>query len=173
MTGKKPSGALRPARGGSVRTPFQIELIRLIDGIRKTSERRPAGRFPHASEVEQPPLADPESTVTPSGAAILDIARELGLTHDETEGLILKAIETKGRTRSRDSFWIQQVGEMVARRDAEIAAALRFLDERGTPYGFFGLAGFGCWRAPGGSRGCQQGEFLTPKTPAAPSPEMA
>lgn len=142
MTGKKTPGSVRPARRGAIRTPFQIELIRLIDAhqgdLALSSGRALSARLGKSSNHLWQIL---NRGMIPSGAAILDIARVLALTHDETEGLILKAIETKGLTRSRDSFWIQQVGEMVARRDAEIAAALRFLDERGL------RPDFSAWRA--------------------------
>jgi hypothetical protein len=144
MTGRKTPKKPRPAKRSAPRSPFQIELIRLIDAhqseLGEASGRALSARLGKSSNHLWQIL---NKGMIPSGAAILDIARVLALTHDETEGLILKAIETKGRTRSRDNFWIQKVGEMVARRDAEIAAALRFLDERGL------RTDFSAWRASG------------------------
>ena len=74
--------------------------------------------------------------MVPSGEAILDISRLLGLGRAETDGLILAAIETKGRTRSRDRFWITRVCEMVSRRDAEMRGARAFLAECGLSQAF-------------------------------------
>ena len=137
MTGKKPSAALRPARGGSVRTPFQIELIRLIDAHQKdlgeASGRALSARLGKSSNHLWQIL---NRGMVPSGEAILDITRLLGLGQAETEGLILAAIETKGRTRSRDRFWITRVCEMVTRRDAEIRDVRDFLKEFGLSKAF-------------------------------------
>ena len=90
--------------------------------------------------------------MVPSGPAVLDIARLLNLTAAETEELILKAIETKAETRSRDRFWITQVREMVARRDAEYALAMEFLEIRGE------LQAFRDWRSSRSVRPCLASE---------------
>jgi hypothetical protein len=120
------------ARAARNRTPFQAELIRLLaerrDRLGTTSGRALSERLGKSSNHLWQIL---NRGMVPSGVAVLDIARLLSLTEEETEALVLSAIETKARTRSRDRFWIQRVREMVGRRDAEIALAHRFLDERG------------------------------------------
>ena len=130
--------ARKPRSGGpstsdaANRTPFQLELVRLIaergPKLGTTSGRELSARLGKSSNHLWQIL---NRGMVPSGSAILDIARLLELDQGETEGLILRAIETKGETRSRDRFWIQQVREMVARRDAELAMASRFLQEKG------------------------------------------
>jgi hypothetical protein len=121
-----------PRAAGSPRTPFQLELIRLIaergPRLGTTSGRELSARLGKSSNHLWQIL---NRGMVPSGEAILDIARLLELTETETEGLVLKAIETKGQTRSRDHFWIGQVHEMVVRRDAEVALLLGFVEERG------------------------------------------
>src|SRR5262245_52142081 len=94
----------------TARTPFQIELIRLIEAhagsLGETSGRALSARLGKSSNHLWQIL---NRGMIPSGPAILDLARVLDLEQAETEGLILKAIETKGSTRSRDGFWIGQV----------------------------------------------------------------
>ena len=126
------SRSKRPARRAAVRSPFQLELIRLIEAhgssLGVTSGRSLSARLGKSSNHLWQIL---NRGMVPSGPAILDMARLLDLSEDETEGLVLRAIETKGQTRSRDSFWISRIREMVGRRDAEIGAMLAFLDRRG------------------------------------------
>ena len=116
----------------TARTPFQLELIRLIGErgrvLGTTSGRSLSARLGKSSNHLWQIL---NRGMVPSGPAILDIARLLDLSGIETEGLVLTAIQTKGQTRSRDRFWIGQIREMVARRDAELRLRARFLEERG------------------------------------------
>jgi hypothetical protein len=132
QTKRRRSRARRTAR-----TPFQLELIRLIEDhapeLGSTSGRSLSSRLGKSSNHLWQIL---NRGMVPSGEAILDISRLLGLDQAETEGLILAAIETKGRTRSRDRFWITRVCEMVSRRDDEMRAALAFLQECGLSQAF-------------------------------------
>jgi hypothetical protein len=129
----------RTKRRGSrpARTPFQLELIRLIGNhapeLGSTSGRSLSARLGKSSNHLWQIL---NRGMVPSGEAILDIARLLGLGQAETEGLILAAIETKGRTRTRDRFWITRICEMVSRRDSEMRAVLSFLEECGLSQAF-------------------------------------
>jgi hypothetical protein len=132
------SGRKRQARArAAVRSPFQLELIRLIDVHRdqlgRISGRSLSARLGKSSNHLWQIL---NRGMVPSGAAILDIARLLALSASETEGLVLAAIETKGRTRSRDRFWITRVREMVVRRDAELREVMHFLHARGLTQAF-------------------------------------
>ena len=120
------------SRTGQKRTPFQLELIRLIADrgpvLGVTSGRALSERLGKSSDHLWQIL---NRDMVPSGPAILDIARLLDLTDTETEELILRAIETKEQTRSRDRFWIGRIREMVERRDAELRLATEFMEARG------------------------------------------
>jgi hypothetical protein len=136
VTAKETKPARR-RRGPPSRTPFQLELIRLVErhaeALGTTSGRSLSARLGKSSNHFWQIL---NRGMVPSGPAILDIARLLGLSAAETEGLILTAIETKGGTRSRDRFWISQAREMVARRDARLGEVAEFLRERGLAQDF-------------------------------------
>jgi hypothetical protein len=129
MNTKNPTKA---KRGAPRRTPFQVELIRLIAERRpvigEASGRGLGARLGKSSNHLWQIL---NRGMVPSGPALLDIARVLALSDAETEGLILRAIETKAETRSRDRFWIGRVRDMVARRDAQIAELEEFVASRG------------------------------------------
>ena len=88
--------ASRAAR--TARTPFQLELIRHIENhaseLGSTSGRSLSARLGKSSNHLWQIL---NRGMVPSGEAILDISRLLGLGQAETDGLILAAIETKGR----------------------------------------------------------------------------
>jgi hypothetical protein len=133
----KETPAARSRRGPTSRTPFQLELIRLVErhaeALGTTSGRSLSARLGKSSNHFWQIL---NRGMVPSGPAILDIARLLGLSAAETEGLILTAIETKGGTRSRDRFWISQAREMVARRDAQLGEVAEFLRDRGMAEAF-------------------------------------
>jgi hypothetical protein len=127
----KSRGRAAKSKGAaSPRTPFQLELIRLIQAhggeLGTTSGRSLSARLGKSSNHLWQIL---NRGMVPSGPAILDIARLLGLTDAETEGLILSAIETKCVARSRDRFWITQAREMVVRRE-------EFLREKGLGQAF-------------------------------------
>src|SRR5687767_1934700 len=99
-TRKTRAGRSKP--GESQRTPFQLELIRLIGErgsvLGGTSGRSLSARLGKSSNHVWQIL---NRGMVPSGQAILDIARVLDLSEGETEGLVLKAVETKAQTRSR------------------------------------------------------------------------
>jgi hypothetical protein len=142
---RKPRGAGSHSR--EARTPFQLELIRLIGekgGEPGTSGRGLSAKLGKSSNHLWQIL---NRGMIPSGAAILDIARVLGLSQAEADALVFKAMETKGATRSRDTFWINQAREMVARREAEILQMTAFLEERGL------LGAFQSWQGAKAERG--------------------
>lgn len=116
----------------AVETPFQRELVRLI--------ALHSGDLPAASGRALSAALGKSANhlwlilnrgMIPSGPAVYDIARVLKLDRAETDGLILKAIETKGLVRSRDNFWIKEVARIVSGKDGEIAALRSYLAERG------------------------------------------
>src|SRR5438128_629556 len=96
------------------RTPFQEELIRLIamyaSANGNLSGRALSARLGKSNNHLWQIL---NRGMIPSGPALLDLALVLGLSQVETDGLILKAVETKSIVRSRDTFWIGQVRRMV------------------------------------------------------------
>jgi hypothetical protein len=67
----------------------------------------------------------------PSGKAVLDIARVLNLSTEETDALVMKAVETKALVRSRDRFWITEAARIAERKAAEVARLRAFLKARG------------------------------------------
>lgn len=124
---------IRPApTPEAVETPFQRELVRLI--------ARHAADLPAASGRGLSAALGKSANhlwlilnrgMIPSGPAVADIARVLKLTPEETDGLILRAIETKGQTRSRDNFWINEVARIAGDKEAEILALRAYLDRHG------------------------------------------
>jgi hypothetical protein len=132
LTKPKSAGANSPKGRPPQRTPFQLELIRLIErhgeALGSSSGRSLSARLGKSSNHLWQIL---NRGMVPSGPAILDIAKLLQLSEGETDGLLLSAIETKGQTRSRDGFWIARALEMVSRRQAEIRGAEGFLEEKG------------------------------------------
>ena len=63
----------------------------------------------------------------PSGPALLDMTKFLGLDQDETDALIQAALITKMRGRSRDSFWLRESARLIEARDHEIKSMRDFL----------------------------------------------
>ena len=113
-------------------TPFQRELTRLMARHAASS----GGMSGRALSAALGKSANHlwlilNRGMIPSGPAVLDLARVLKLTPVETDGLILKAIETKGLVRSRDHFWINATARIVRARDAEIRRLRAFLARRG------------------------------------------
>lgn len=125
---KRPDGgADRPAE-----TPFQRELVRLLAAH--------AADLPAASGRALSAALGKSANhlwiilnrgMVPSGPAVLDLARVLKLSQEETDGLVLKAIETKGLLRSRDQFWINAAAGIARRRDEEIRRLRARLERHG------------------------------------------
>ena len=123
----KPKSASRRAE-----TPFQQELVRLI-ARHNTELPAFSGRALSAAlgKSANHLWIILNRGMVPSGAAVLDLARVLKLSTAETDGLILKAIETKAQVRSRDQFWINEAARIARSRDDEIRALRAYVQDLG------------------------------------------
>lgn len=117
-----PSPGPKPA-SEAVETPFQKELVRLI-AVHAKDLPAASGRALSAAlgKSANHLWLILNRGMIPSGPAVYDLARVLKLTKPETDGLILKAIETKAVVRSRDNFWINEVARIAAEKEQEVAA---------------------------------------------------
>lgn len=115
-TGPKPASE-------AVETPFQRELVRLM-AVHAKDLPAASGRALSAAlgKSANHLWLILNRGMIPSGPAVYDLARVLKLTKAETDGLILKAIETKAVVRSRDNFWINEVARIAAEKEQEVAA---------------------------------------------------
>ncbi|NRA94912.1 MAG: hypothetical protein HRU14_01740 [Planctomycetes bacterium] len=121
----------------TVRTPFQVTLVRFIETYSDEGERMSGRKLSNllgksANHISQM-LND---GFVPSGPAIVDMASVLKLTSSERDGLIRAAMETKASQRSRDNFWINETWRMLAESDAEKERLVGFLAEQGLLDGF-------------------------------------
>ncbi len=116
----------------AVDTPFQRELVRLI-ACHAADLPAASGRGLSAAlgKSANHLWLILNRGMIPSGPAVADIARVLKLTREETDGLILRAIQTKGQTRSRDHYWINEVARIANDKEAEIQALRAFLGRHG------------------------------------------
>ena len=113
-------------------TPFQAELIRLIS-VHMPKLGISSGRAFNAllGKSSNHVYQILNKGMIPSGEAVLDICRVLKRSREKTEQLVLRAIETKGLKRTRDTFWIREVARMVHVREVHLARMRNFLRERG------------------------------------------
>jgi hypothetical protein len=121
----------------TVRTPFQVILVRFIEAYSDGGERMSGRKLSNllgksANHISQM-LND---GFVPSGPAIVDMASVLKLSESERDGLIRAAMETKASQRSRDNFWINETWRMLAESDAEKERLVSFLAEQGLLDGF-------------------------------------
>lgn len=111
----------RSSRRDAKATPFQRALVAAL--ARKKEE----GRITSGREVSAELGRSANhlslmlnSDFVPSGEAVLDIARVLGLDEEERDQLVRAAIETKATVRSRDRFWLTEALRFLARAEARI-----------------------------------------------------